>query len=60
LDNTGAPQDQLACIAGQIFTVDLTVSSTQQLVKSTGCTTQPPNQNLQITGGEVIVTAPGM
>src|SRR5579863_5705160 len=58
LDNTGAFQDQLACIAGQSFTVDISASNAQQLVKPTTCAA-PPNSNLQITGGEVIVNIPG-
>lgn len=58
LDSTGAPQDQLACLAGQSFPIDLTHTNTQQLVKSSSCP-QPSNQNLLITGGIVQVTVPG-
>lgn len=61
LDTTGAPQDQLACIAGQTFIIDVTFSNTTQLVKPANCTQPPPppNQNLLITGGLVQVTVPG-
>lgn len=60
LDTNGVPQDQLACIAGQTFTVDVTVSNTQQLTKPANCTQPPPppNQNLLITGGIVQVNRP--
>jgi hypothetical protein len=60
LDTGGIAQDQLACIAGQIFTVDLTVTNTQQLVKPVNCTQPPPppNQNLLITGGTIQVNVP--
>ena len=58
LDSSGSPQDQLACIAGQTFPIDVTVSNTQVFTKSAGC---PPvtNQDLDITGGLVQVTIPG-
>jgi hypothetical protein len=58
LDSSGNPQDQLACIAGQSFPIDVTVSNTQVFTKS-GCTQEPPNPDLQITGGLVQVTIPG-
>jgi hypothetical protein len=60
LDTNGVPQDQLACIAGQTFTVDLTVTNTQQLTKPANCTQPPPpsNQDLLITGGIVQVNVP--
>jgi len=58
LDSSGVPQDQLACIAGQTFPIDVTVSNTQVFTKSTSCT-PPTNQDLNITGGLVQVTIPG-
>ena len=60
LDTAGVPQDQLACIAGQTFIIDTTVTNTQQLTKPTNCTQPPPppNQNLLITGGIVQVNVP--
>lgn len=58
LDSTGAPQDQLACIAGQSFPIDVSVTNTQVFTKS-GCSSEPPNPDLQITGGLVQVTIPG-
>ena len=58
LDNTGIAQDQLACIAGQSFPVNLTVSNTQQLVKPSNCTPQPSNPDLLITGGFIAVNVP--
>jgi hypothetical protein len=60
LDNFGVPQDQLACIAGQTFIINVSVTNTQQLTKPTNCTQPPPpsNQNLLITGGIVQVNVP--
>jgi hypothetical protein len=61
LDTNGVPQDQLACIPGQSFPVDLTFTNTQQIVKPANCTQPPPpsNQNLLITGGFISVNVPG-
>ena len=58
LDSSGTPQDQLACLSGQAFPIDVTVSNTQTFIKSNGCP-QPTNPDLQITGGLVQVTIPG-
>lgn len=59
LDSSGVPQDQLACISGQQFPIDVTVSNTQVFTKSTSCSGPPDgNQNLNITGGLVQVTIP--
>lgn len=55
LDNTGAWQDQVACLAAQTFKVDLTFSNTVQLTKPVNCPNAPSNSNLIITGGLVIV-----
>lgn len=60
LDSSGVAQDQLACLSGQLFPVDVTVSNTQVFTKSTGCSGPPDgNQDLNITGGLVQVTIPG-
>jgi len=61
LDANGAPQDQLACIAGLSFPIDVTHTNTQILNKPTNCTQPPPppNQDLLITGGLVSVFVPG-
>ena len=61
LDTTGTPQDQLACLAGLNFTVDVSVDNTVQLTKPTNCASPPPsNQDLLITGGFVSVTGTGL
>jgi hypothetical protein len=57
LDNTGVPQDQLACLAAQTFFIDLTLAGTTPLVKSSSCSS-PSNTNLVITGGQVTITNP--
>jgi hypothetical protein len=60
IDTTATPQDQLACLAASQFTVPLNVSGSYPLVKpaGAGCAT-PPNPNLQIIGGEVVVHVAG-
>jgi hypothetical protein len=59
IDNSLNAQDQIACLAGQSITIDLSTSSTTQLTKPTGpgCAGSA-NQNLLITGGLVIVKVP--
>lgn len=58
LDSSGTAQDQLACLSGQAFPIDVTVSNTQTFTKSSGCS-NPTNPDLQITGGLVQVFIPG-